>query len=149
MELYFSITAMVLALAILVIQLFFGPQRLFSGLNDRLDQSDKNNSRIESTVKDEVRTNRQELTATLGSFQTFLIETLNTISKAQLDQLKTITDADREELTRNLKQFQTAFDRNVESFNILQKEKFGALEVKQSELIADTAKKLEQMREIG
>jgi DNA recombination protein RmuC len=148
MELYFSITAMVLALAILVIQLFFGPQRLFSGLNDRLDQSDKNNSRIESTVKDEVRTNRQELTATLGSFQTFLIETLNTISKAQLDQLKTITDADREELTRNLKQFQTAFDRNVESFNILQKEKFGALEVKQSELIADTAKKLEQMREM-
>ena len=36
----------------------------------------------------------------------------------------------------------------MESFNNLQKEKFGALEIKQNELIADTAKKLEQMREM-
>jgi DNA recombination protein RmuC len=98
-------------------------------------------------VKEEVRANRQELTATLGAFQTSLLEALNAISKSQLEQLKTITDSNREELTRNLKEFQVAFDRNVESFNTLLKEKFNTLEVKQNELIQDTAKKLEQMRE--
>jgi len=147
MELYLIIALIALALTILVIQLFFGPHRLYSGLASRFDQTDKNNSRIESTVKEEVRTNRQELTATLGSFQTSLLEALNAISKAQLEQLKAITDSNREELARNLKEFQSAFDRNVESFNNLLKEKFGNLEIKQNELILDTAKKLEQMRE--
>ena len=41
----------------------------------------------------------------------------------------------------SLKEFQAAFDRNVESFNNLQKEKFGALEIKQNELIAGYGKK--------
>jgi DNA recombination protein RmuC len=55
--------------------------------------------------------------------------------------------AGREELTRSLKDFQAAFDKNVESFNNTQKEKFGQLEMKQNELIQNTEKKLEQMRE--
>jgi DNA recombination protein RmuC len=148
MELYLIIAILVLALTILFFQLFFGPKRLSSVLSGRLDISDKNNSRIETTVRDEVKTNRQELTGTLTTFQTSFLEALSTLSKAQLDQLKIITDSNREELARSLKEFQTSFDRNVESFNNLQKEKFGALEVKQNELIQDTAKKLEQMREM-
>lgn len=148
MELYLVIATLVLALAILIIQLFFGPRRFYSELANRFEQIEKNNSRIESTVREEIRINRQELASTLGSFQQALLEVLNTISKTQLDQLKTITDSNRNELARSLKEFQETFDRNVASFNNLQKEKFGALEVKQSELIADTAKKLEQMREM-
>jgi DNA recombination protein RmuC len=148
MELYLSIAAVILALVILVVQLFFGPRRMFAAMTDRLDQAEKNSNRVETTVRDEIRSNRQELTSTLGSFQNSLLEVLNAISKTQLDQLKSISDSNREELTRSMKDFQTAFDRNVESFNLLQKEKFGALEVKQNELIADTAKKLEQMREM-
>ncbi len=147
MELYLSIAAVVLAGVILVVQLFFKPWRVNPELVDRFDQVEKNNARIESAVKEEVRVNRQELTTTLGSFQNSLLEVLNAISKTQLDQLKSITDSNREELTRSMKDFQVAFDRNVESFNVLQKEKFGALEIKQNELIQDTAKKLEQMRE--
>lgn len=148
MELYLVIATLVLALAILIIQLFFGPRRFYSELASRFEQIEKNNSRIESTVREEIRVNRQELASTLGSFQQALLEVLNTISKTQLDQLKTITDSNRNELARSMKEFQETFDRNVASFNNLQKEKFGALEVKQSELIADTAKKLEQMREM-
>ncbi len=148
MELYLGILAVVLALIILIVQLFFGPRRMFNKLNEQLVQAEKDGARVEATVRDEVRSNRQELTSTLGSFQNSLLEVLNAISKTQLDQLKSTTDSNREELTRSMKDFQTAFDRNVESFNILQKEKFGALEVKQSELIADTARKLEQMREM-
>ncbi len=147
MELYLSIAAVILALIILMVQLFFGPRHLFAKLSGQLDQAEKNSSRVEATVRDEVRNNRQELAATLGSFQNSLLEVLNAISRTQLDQLKSITDSNREELARSMKDFQTAFDRNVESFNVLQKEKFSALEIKQNELIQDTAKKLEQMRE--
>jgi len=148
MELYLIIATLILAFVILVLQLRSAPGTILSGLSSRLDQTDKNNSRIENTVKEEVKTNRQELTATLTVFQSSFLEALNTISKTQLDQLKAITDSNREELARSLKEFQASFDRNVESFNNLQKEKFGTLEIKQNELIQDTAKKLEQMREM-
>jgi DNA recombination protein RmuC len=148
MELYIIIATLLLALTIVLLQLFFGPRRLIAILTSRMDTTDKNNSRIESTVRDEVKTNRQELTGSLNAFQASFLEVINTISKAQLNQLKIITDSNREELARSLKEFQTSFDRNVESFNNLQKEKFGNLEIKQNELIQDTAKKLEQMREM-
>lgn len=147
MEFYLIIATLLFALAILVLQLRAAPGKLLSDLTSRLDQTDKNNSRIENTVREEVKTNRQELTGTLTAFQTSFLEALNVISKTQLDQLKAITDSNREELTRTLKEFQAAFDRNVESFNNIQKEKFGQLEVKQHELIQSTEKKLEQMRE--
>jgi DNA recombination protein RmuC len=186
----------------------------------KLDLFDKSINRIEASVKEEVKSNRQELTNTFTSFQTSFLEALNTISKTQLEQLKTISDSNqqalsnlnktieekitslvsktddnnktnREELSKSIKEFsdtvalqldkitgkveeklkelneqaktdgklmreslensfkgfQTTFDKNVESFNSIQKEKFGQLETKQNELIQNTEKKLEQMRE--
>jgi DNA recombination protein RmuC len=53
----------------------------------------------------------------------------------------------REVIEKTFRDFQGTFDRNVESFNNTQKEKFSQLEIKQNELIANTEKKLEQMRE--
>jgi DNA recombination protein RmuC len=148
MELYLIIATLVLALTILILQLSFGSRSILRSITARLDQSDNNNSRVETSVRDEVKANRQELSGTLTAFQTSFLDALNNISKVQLDQLKVINDSNREEMARSLKEFQTSFDRNVESFNNLQKEKFGTLEVKQNELITDTAKKLEQMREM-
>jgi DNA recombination protein RmuC len=148
MELYLIIAILVLALAIFILQFFFNPRSLLGAISARLDQTDKNNSHIETAVREEVKANRQELSATLTAFQASFLDTLNSISKTQLEQLKLITDSNREELARSLKEFQTSFDRNVEAFNNLQKEKFSSLEIKQAELIADTAKKLEQMREM-
>lgn len=147
MLLYLVIATLVLVLVTLLLQLRSSPEKLLTGLSARLDQTDKNNSRIENTVREEVKSNRQELTGTLTTFQSSFLEALNVLSKSQLDQLKAITDSNREELTRTLKEFQAAFDRNVESFNNVQKEKFGQLETKQNELIQSTEKKLEQMRE--
>jgi DNA recombination protein RmuC len=147
MELYLIIGILAILLVLLVLQLRAAPSGILSELPGRLDQTDKNTGRIENTVREEVKTNRQELTGTLTAFQTTFLEALNVISKAQLDQLKAITDSNREELSRTLKEFQTAFDRNVESFNNTQKEKFSQLEIKQNELIQNTEKKLEQMRE--
>ena len=147
MELYLIIAALVLLLVNLIFQLLSPPGKILTGLSARLDQTDKNSDRVENTVREEVKTNRQELSGTLSSFQSSFLETQNITSKSQLDQLKAISDSNREELTRVLKEFQTSFDRNVESFNTLQREKFGQLEIRQQELIQSTEKKLEQMRE--
>jgi DNA recombination protein RmuC len=140
MELYLIIALLVLLMVVLVLQLHSAPARNLSDLLHRLEQTDKNTGRIENTVREEVKSNRQELTGTLTAFQTSLLDALKVISKAQLDQLKAITDSNREELSRTLKEFQASFDRNVESFNNTQKEKFSQLEVKQNELIQSTEK---------
>jgi DNA recombination protein RmuC len=147
MELYLIIATLALVLIVLLLQFLSAPGKMLSGLSARLDLTDKNNSRVENTVREEVKTNRQELSGTLTAFQSSFLDAQNTISKSQLDQLKAITDSNREELSRAMREFQAAFDRNVESFNTLQREKFGQLEVKQQELIQNTEKKLEQMRE--
>src|SRR5690606_14512953 len=52
----------------------------------------------------------------------------------------------RETLKEALSTFRESFDRNVKSFNDLQREKFVQLEAKQSELVTSTATKLEEMR---
>lgn len=52
----------------------------------------------------------------------------------------------RDALSKSLKEFQDQFDVNVKSFNDLQREKFGELEKRQSELVVKTEAKLEEMR---
>lgn len=52
----------------------------------------------------------------------------------------------RESLVKAFKDFQEVFDRNVKSFNDLQREKFGQLENRQNELVQGTEKKLESIR---
>ncbi|MEP7278749.1 MAG: DNA recombination protein RmuC [Bacteroidota bacterium] len=52
----------------------------------------------------------------------------------------------REALENAFKGFRDTFDKNVESFNNLQKEKFGQLDHKQTQMMESNEKKLEQMR---
>ena len=176
MEIYLLVAILVIMVVGILLQFRSRPVAMPDELTVRLDQIDRNTGRIESAVRDEVKANRLELANTLATFQSTFLDALNAISKNQLDQLKAITDSNqqmlaglnktiedrinalivktdenskvgREELVRSLKDFQLSFDKNVDSFNNTQKEKFGQLELKQNELIQDTAKKLEQMRE--
>jgi DNA recombination protein RmuC len=126
MEIYLSGAILALAFIILLLQFRSGPKKMPGDLEFRLDRLEKSTSQLEYAIREEVKANRHELADTLGHFQTSFLETLNTISKTQHDQLKAITDSNREQL----------------------KERFGMLEVRQNELIADTARKLEQMREM-
>jgi len=166
----------VLLLSVIILQFMLRPNRKDGILESRLETFEKEIVKIESGVRDEVRENRQELGKTLSDFQKSLLEALNGISKTQLEQLRTLTESNqqvllnfnktieeklrglneqgkaddklmRESLENAFKGFQAAFDKNVESFNNTQKEKFGQMEIKQSELIQNTEKKLEQMRE--
>lgn len=53
---------------------------------------------------------------------------------------------DREELRKTLQQFQEAFTQNVNAFNMLQKQKFEQMALKQDELAKTTELRLEKMR---
>jgi DNA recombination protein RmuC len=143
MEIYLLLAILVLALVVLWLQFRERPFVMPDSLTARFERLEHDNARLENGLREEVRSNRQEQNQSLSNFQNSFLEALNAISKTQLEHLNAITESNRQ----MLKDFQTAFDRNVESFNNVQREKFGQLEVKQNELIQDTAKKLEQMRE--
>jgi DNA recombination protein RmuC len=126
MELYISGAILAIAVIILLLQFRSGPKKMTADLEFRLDRLEKSTSQLEYAIREEVKVNRHELAGSLSHFQSSFLDTLNTISKSQHDQLKAITDSNREQL----------------------KERFGMLEARQNELIADTARKLEQMREM-
>ncbi len=77
--------------------------------------------RIEGNLREDFRTNREENAR--------------------------IAKENRTELATSLKAFQETFDKNVKSFNDLQREKFDQLEVRQNNLVQSTEKRLDQMRE--
>jgi len=132
--------------------------------------------KLESGQKEEFRLNREEASLLTRENRKELAESLKllreeqqasfkTINENNLAQLQLITSqvqerlnlmaekskADnalmRESLEKVFKNFQESFDKNVQSFNNLQREKFSVLEEKQNKLVESTEKKLEQMRE--
>ena len=139
-------------------------------------------TKIESNLKDDFRTNREEnatiakdnrteLASNLKEFtleqrtkfdelkkeQTNLttktVEQLEKISGKVEEKLKDLNDQAkgdatlmREALVNAFKGFSETFDKNIVSFNDLQKEKFADLEKRQNELIKNTELKLESIR---
>ena len=95
---------------------------------------------------DELKIEQKDLT-----FKT--VEQLNKITDKVAEKLKDLNEqakADnalmRDALINAFKGFQETFDKNVTSFNDLQKEKFAQMEIKQSELMRNTEAKLEFIR---
>ncbi|MCX6180122.1 MAG: DNA recombination protein RmuC, partial [Chlorobiales bacterium] len=62
------------------------------------------------------------------------------------DQAKADNNATRDTMTQVFQAFQESFEKNVKSFNDLQREKFADLSKKQDELVLNTEKKLEGIR---
>ena len=93
--------------------------------------------------RQEFRSNRDELSNALKVMNS----TLETKIEALINKIDENNRYNRGEITSTLKDFQMSFEKNVESFNNLQKEKFGKIEENQSKLVESTEKKLEQMRE--
>ena len=95
---------------------------------------------------DELKNEQKELT-----FKT--VEQLDKITDKVAEKLKDLNEqakADnalmRDALINAFKGFKETFDKNVSSFNDLQKEKFAQMEIKQSELMRNTENKLEFIR---
>ncbi|MFH1121015.1 MAG: DNA recombination protein RmuC [Bacteroidota bacterium] len=118
---------------------------------NRENRAELGNSLKEFTLElrskfDELKAEQKDLAIkTLESLEKITLkveERLNSLTKQAGDQNKEM----RESIERVFKQFSETFDRNVASFNDLQREKFGQLEEKQGKMMESTEKKLEEMR---
>jgi DNA recombination protein RmuC len=125
-------------------------QAALEKLTQTLDQ--KVNELIDKTEKN-FKTNREELSQSLSAFSENNVKQLEKIEKQVEDKLAALTEQAqkdnnmmREALVKAFRDFQEVFDKNVQSFNDLQREKFSELGVKQDKLVDGTEKKLEEMR---
>jgi DNA recombination protein RmuC len=125
-------------------------------INTIEDNSKSNRETISSNLKDfsfEQRNKFDELKLEQKDLTTKTTSELEKITTKVEERLAKLTDQAkidsgqmRDVLTQSFKDFQDIFSKNVDSFNNLQREKFGQLEDKQSKLIESTEKKLEEMR---
>ena len=101
---------------------------------------------LEQRIKfEDIKQEQKELTAKTVS----QLEKITQQIEAKLILLNEQAKADnsmmREALANAFKGFEVVFEKNVQSFNDLQKDKFGLLEAKQNELIKSTEVKLESI----
>ncbi|WP_276504918.1 DNA recombination protein RmuC [Terrimonas pollutisoli] len=126
-------------------------------LISRIDENNKSNREaLTGSLKDftleqrnkfdELKQEQKDLTEKTGDQLEKITgkveEKLNTLN----DQAKTDNSQLREALGNAFKGFQETFDKNVASFNELQKEKFAQLETRQNDLVKATETKLETIR---
>lgn len=168
----------IITIALLLVVLFV-PKKQGSNaeLENKLFEIEGNLNRMNSSLKEDFKINREESTKNASANRNELneslksmrfelmqsIEKMSEVNKNALEKLnKTLEEkiiqlidkndisnrSNRDELSKSLKDFQSSFDKNVESFNNLQREKFSQLEIKQNELLTNTENKLEQMRVI-
>ncbi len=152
-------TLLIILICLAVLNLVFAfvfrpkPSSKEQELSNKIDILDKSLLKIESNLKEDFKINREEnsniakdnraeLNTTLKDFKKELSDTLKEI----MEQTKKDQLSNREALVNSLKDFQATFDKNVESFNTLQREKFGQLEERQNKMLESTEKKLEEMR---
>ena len=147
------IIALVAFNLLITILFFTSRSKKSSELSNRLDGLEKSLAKIEASLREDFRINRQEnsdiakenrteLNGTLREFRIELAETLKEIT----NQSKYDSSQQRDTLINSFKGFQDTFDKNVESFNQLQREKFALLGEEQKRMIDSTEKRLEEMR---
>ena len=152
METPLIIGLIVLNLIITVLLLFLRSKKS-PELSNRIDELDRSLTKIEATLREDFRINREEnsnvakenrteLNATLKDFQRELAITLKEIT----NQSRNESVLQRETLINSFKGFQETFDKNVESFNQLQREKFSLLGEEQKRMVDSTEKRLEEIR---
>ncbi len=133
-------------------------------IENKIGEMQGNFQKIEAALKDDFRTNREEigqiardnrkeLSESLREINATLITQLESLNKRideKLNVLNNQVKADnnqmRDTLTQVIRNFQESFDKNVKSFNELQREKFQVLEDRQQKLVEATEKRLEEMR---
>lgn len=175
---YLLATTLFLVVVLIILTFVFRPKRenTLESLNPKFVEIQGSLNKIESGLKEDFRTNREEsgkqakenreelassfkdlkeeLTKSLTSLAEKNEKALEKLTEGLEKKLTTLTEKNdknaeqaREHLTKSIKDFQDGFDKNVKSFNDLQREKFTQLEEKQNKLVETTEKKLETMRE--
>jgi DNA recombination protein RmuC len=169
------IISLIVIVGIIILTFRPKEQEILNDLPVKVQELQSSLSKIENNLKDDFRTNREEnaniakenrteLNETLKDFRAELSDTLKNITEQSQSALKDINKTlsdnidsliskideknkeNRESSEKAFRGFSETFDKNVSSFNELQREKFTQLENKQNELIISTEKKLESIR---
>lgn len=119
----------------------------------KMDSLDKSLQKIEYGLKDDFRFNREENAVLAKDNRNELNSTLKDLKKEVVDTLKELNEKAqkdntlmRDSMVNSFKGFEESFDKNVRSFNDLQRDKFTELNDKQNKLVEGTEKKLEAIR---
>jgi DNA recombination protein RmuC len=110
-------------------------------LERKVDELEKFLMRIENALREDFRNNREELSTALEKNSKSQMEKIESL----ISKIEEKNKENKESIEKAFKGFQENFDRNVESFNNLQREKFGQLADKQKELVESTEKQLEKI----
>ena len=140
---------------VLLLVIFFKKTRNGLGSVERkVDELEKSLLRIENALREDFRINREENDKIARENRSELKLSLDQTSKYQTDKLESLINKIEEKnkdlrdvIEKSFKVFADNFDKNVKSFNDLQREKFAQLEEKQTKLVDITEKRLDQMRE--
>jgi len=144
---------LILINSIVVVLLFVQKSKKETPLTDRLNNLEKSLIKIESGFREDFRINREENSSIAKENRTELNGTLKEFRKELADTIKEITSQSRNDSTiqrdtliNSFKGFQETFDKNVASFNQLQREKFALLGEEQKKMVESTEKRLEEIR---
>jgi DNA recombination protein RmuC len=139
---FINLVLLAISCFLLVIMFFKKKNDGSDALERKVDELEKYLMRIENAFREDFRNNREELATALEKNSRSQLEKL----EALISKIEEKNRENKESIEKAFKGFQENFDRNVESFNNLQREKFGQLADKQKELVESTEKQLEQMR---
>ena len=143
-----------LACVLLLVMLFKKSENGLRSIERKVEELEKSLSRIENALREDFRINREENDKIARENRSELKLSLDQTSKIQTDKLESLINKIEEKnkdlrdvIEKSFKVFADNFDKNVKSFNDLQREKFAQLEEKQTKLVDITEKRLDQMRE--
>ena len=149
-----TIILLVVILAVVVFMMLKKSPSSQAGYEGKIAELERSLSRIEQSLKEDFRINREESSRLAKENRTELTDALLKTGKDQAEKLEALINKMEEKnkemrdlIERAFRYIAENFDKNVKSFNDLQREKFGQLEEKQNKLVEQTEKKLEQMRE--
>ena len=148
------VIAILLLITILLIFIFRPKENTESqNLLNKINELNNILTKIETNLKEDFRINRQENATLAKENRSELSSTLKDFSINNSDQLEKLLQQSkndniqiREALVSAFRGFQESFEKSVNSFNDLQKEKFAQLEVRQNDLVKNTESKLESIR---
>jgi DNA recombination protein RmuC len=142
------------ACVLLLVIFFKKTQNGLGSVERKVDELEKSLLRIENALREDFRINREENDKIARENRSELKLSLDQTSKYQTDKLESLINKIEEKnkdlrdvIEKSFKVFADNFDKNVKSFNDLQREKFAQLEEKQTKLVDITEKRLDQMRE--
>ena len=149
----FLLIALIVSNVVILLFLVLRLGKKDTGLLQLFDNLDKSLSKIEIALRDDLRINREEISNISRENRIELNGSLKDFRKELSDTLKEITNQSktdnalfRDTQSNSFKGFQDTFDKNVSSFNQVQREMFAILNEEQKKLVDSTEKKLEEMR---